>query len=66
MEELMNDKRYKLHLKRALMQAHLEVLDEAIRQQNNYVTETDLCYDAFRFSDELLYKKFLGIIEDLE
>ena len=63
MEEIINETRYKLHLKRAIIQAHLEVLDDAIQQHNRFVGDIDLCYTAFRSSDEGLYEKYLRKIE---
>jgi hypothetical protein len=66
MEEILNDKRYQLHLKRALLQAHLEMIDEAITQYNRYVCDSDLLYTGLRDSDERLYERYLSMIEGTE
>jgi hypothetical protein len=65
-EDVVNQCRYKLYLKRAVMKAHLEVIEEAIRQHNRYVEEVNLNNDRFRHADEVMYRKFLSVVEDVE
>jgi hypothetical protein len=66
MEEKINETRYKLYLKRALIQAHLEVVDDAIQQHNRFLGDIDHCYTPFRSTDEELYDKYLRMIEGSE
>lgn len=66
MDETTNPSRYKLHLMRALLQAHLDVIDEAISQYNRSLCENDLMNSNFRNRDEKLYERLLSIIEGIE
>jgi hypothetical protein len=67
MEELINENRYKLHLKRALLQAHLEIIDSAIDQHNRFVEDImNLREPSFRRTDANQFDRYLRQVEDLE
>jgi hypothetical protein len=66
MEDIINETRYDLYVKRALIQAHLEIIDTAIEQHNRFIQDTDLCYTAFRNNDLNLFDKYMRAIEEMK
>lgn len=65
MEDISNT-RYKLYQERALVQAYLLTIDEAIDQYDQQVRGINWTYDALREEEENLFKTHIKIVKELE
>lgn len=60
MEQLMNETRYELYKRRAVLQAHLEIVESAIQQHNRHFDDNvNLCLRDFRNSDTATFERCL-------
>ena len=65
-QELLNDIRFKLHARRGVLQAHLEMIEIAIQQHNRYFEDTaNLVEHEFRVAEEQAFDRYLCEIDGI-
>jgi hypothetical protein len=58
--------RYKLYIKRAILQAHIAAMDETIYQIENHNDVIVANEDDYRIEEDTEFEKFLKIVEDID
>lgn len=64
MQKHLAEDRYKLYAKRAVLQAHLEIIESAIQQHNRYFDDHwNLREPMFRKKEDELFERYMNDLE---